>query len=201
MKPSLAKQLLLAHPLEFLSNHYVSCTRKTGCAGPAMFWLGCIEPLEPNKANVVITPTRQEVGDDSVAVGAWHVEIVHSDGGGVAFLPGMAISRHSGPELMVTTVLNGCTFCVAQGENDIFVAHVRARNTSSYNLHSSIIDEGRILGVDAPVMSFGPASGYGILLHQITVIGRRFGTRWQIFVQRQVRNPRSLDGAELFLEV
>jgi len=114
---------------------------------------------------------------------AYSVVMQPSTGIVPAALVGLALPNAGGPDLMITGILNGCTFCILGGPNQVQVAHVRPVGRTAHSLQTLLAVSGRFAGSPhAPIMTFGQATEY-TGFEDATVVGVRKGGRWKIYAQ------------------
>jgi hypothetical protein len=86
----------------------------------------------------------------------------------------------SGPDLMVTGQLSGCSFCIRDaGGGDIEVAHLQPNGETAVQLH------GRMLGRGFSAV-YG-ANQYDGATRVTSIVGVRRQGRWKIYAQKQQR--------------
>jgi hypothetical protein len=214
--PTAALQLLKADPETFLKNHYLLSVRTMFTSGVTEYWFGGVGQVMGD-GNVVYTrtprpgsilgslhmhdsknfkfsPYRFELVGDPIKTMAWHVDVTESHTTNLAQIPPLAVSRHGGPDLVVTTLLNGCCFVCEPAVNAVFMAHLRPTGgTHADQLENTVINTGAFNGgggVGAKV-AFGGARSYNVTDHDVTIVGLRDSGRWRMFAQIHPRNQRA----------
>lgn len=209
--PKEALALLLADPGTFLRHYYVKCERKTGQNGIVDYLfqaLGSItasgkeefnRTLRPGSIlgnlnkhaskNFKFSPAAQKIvpgGIGEIAkTSAWHVDVFPSNNIDLSEIPNCEVLRKGGPSLMLTTLLNGCTF-VCQPEKDLVrMTHIQPRATSGKDLEVALSKTGKLKGTSvSSLVSFGANSGYRSDSEDVTIIGVRTGAgNWRVFAQ------------------
>src|ERR1700744_536500 len=75
--------------------------------------------------NFQFTPHRNLLVGDMVPTMVWHVDVTEAHTTNLAQIPPLAVSRNGGPDLVVTTLPNGCTFVCEPAANNVLMAHLR----------------------------------------------------------------------------
>jgi hypothetical protein len=97
------------------------------------------------------------------------------------------------PQLMVTTQLSGCTFCVHSSNAGLYVAHIRPPSGQANNIRTLLLEQGRFRNEDGGrdrlpithVFGPGPNHEYDYQLDVVTIIGvRKPGKGWRIYAQK-----------------
>ncbi len=215
--PAEALIKLRARPENFLKNYHVMTVRAMHQSGPTNFLFGGTGYVDIHTGNPVYNRTQRPGSilgthhmhdsknykfstDPADLIGtpaqvmAWHVDVSASAGIALGNIPSLAVSRNGGPDLMVTTLLNGCTFICEARANDVLMAHVQPTGgTTAAQLETDVINTGVLAGGGAAGsgIAFGGGRSYTANNNDVTIIGIRNGTQWQVFAQIHPRNVKS----------
>lgn len=148
-----------------------------------------------NSKNFVFVPPGQQgnIAGGSQHVLAWHVDVTpRATLTNLQSIPPLRVSKTNGPDIMVTTSLNGCTFCCETVGNDVMMAHIQPTNTGAalaneFN-NGGGRNGGQFVGGNGNLTYFGSDStnqGYDAGQNNVTVIGVRLGNMWHVFAQKQ----------------
>lgn len=206
----------------FLSNYYLIVERAMNQAGPTQYWLGALGYVANgaivydrtprpgsilgnlrmhNSKNFKFAPRQGPHVGPTAAVMAWHVDVVGSAAIAVGAIPSLQVSRVGGPDIMVTTLLNGCTFVCEAALNDVLMAHVQPTGgTTAALLETNIVNNGALVGgagVGAPT-AFGGGICYVAANNDVTIVGVRANNVWHLFAQIHPRRTRTVSNVVNF---
>jgi hypothetical protein len=138
-----------------------------------------------NSKNFKFSPRQPDLlGNDYVHVMAWHVDVSGAGSIALGAIPSLSVSRTGGPDIMVTTLLNGCSFICEPRANDVLMAHVQPTGgITGAQLETNIINTGALVGGGGGSSVFGAARCYSSAANDVTIIGVRTNTHWRVFAQ------------------
>ena len=215
--PTEALSKLQSDPVNFLRDYHVLVVRAKGQSGPTTYWFGGVgyvhsrgktfynRTARPDKIlgelwmhdskNFKFATDRRDLVGSPAQVMAWHVDVVGSDSNAIVgnIVPALAVSRNGGPDIVLTTLLNGCTFACDPTPHSVLMAHVQPKGegTTGENLHVRIESGGMQLQGSqglAGKRTFGRINYTAN--DDVTIIGVRSGTRWRMFAQVHTRNEK-----------
>jgi hypothetical protein len=218
---------LRGNPKSFLQQYYLKISRSRD-AGETAYWLSAASHLNPQGQTVydrVPRPGRilgnlhmhesktfkldpfgqgPQLAGQGVIVFAYHVPVVQSNTLNVAAIPATRVARAGPvPDIMVTTLLNGCTFVCQEVGDNVLMAHVQpAGGLRGSQLATDIASRGAFNNAGAqagPLHSFG-ANVYDSQTEEATIVGVRSGRRWHVLAQIHLRGheKRILRVVEVF---
>ncbi|HEX8813459.1 MAG TPA: hypothetical protein VF742_15830, partial [Terracidiphilus sp.] len=156
--PQEALAKLQINPGHFLENYWIKTTRAMNVSGPTNYYFGARSSgVQDQHGNMLPSRTARpgsilgtlrmhdsknylfvppgpvnlnNIAGASVHMLVWHVDVI-SRGAlpNMQSIPPLRVSKINGPDIMVTTSLNGCTFCCETVGNDVFMGHVRPTTT------------------------------------------------------------------------
>lgn len=207
--PSGALNDLRGNPKRFLREYYLKISRST-VTGEAMYWLSAYSYDDPAGRTVYERAPRPgrflgnlhthaskmfklepyelapRLAGQGVIISAHHVPVVHSNTLNITAMQGTQVPRGGAvADIMVTTLLNGCTFVCQEVGNNVLMAHVQPIGLSGNQLATNITNNGafNIPGAQAGTLrSFGPGV-YNSQTEEATIIGVRTGRKWRVFAQ------------------
>jgi hypothetical protein len=203
--PSGALNDLRGNPKRFLQEYYLKISRST-VTGEAMYWLSAYSHEDLAGRTVYERAPRPgrflgnlhthdskmfklepyelapRLAGQGVTISAHHVPVVHSNAlniGTTQVPRGGAVA-----DIMVTTLLNGCTFVCQEVGNNVLMAHVQPIGLTGQQLATNITNGAfNIPGTQAGTLrSFGP-NVYNSQTEEATIIGVRTGRKWRVFAQ------------------
>jgi hypothetical protein len=124
------------------------------------------------------TPIRTAARGHSVQM-VEYATLAVPPGNGTVNLTGYTLGA-AGPVLMVTGLLNGCTFCMLKQGAQVICAHIRPPGgaNAGKDLHSRMMNRARMVGHrGSPLVCFGRNDYPG----NATVVGVRLHGEWKIF--------------------
>lgn len=221
-------QLLLAHPKTFLKAHYLMITvLGSQVFGPCEFYFGGMadandmdRPLRRGRSvftkgskvlSFVPLDLRFQIalGDDDTPkdniAGTWvyPVPVVHAATvGNYTQLDGDLVP-YGGHRLMITTLLNGCSFCCTASLGGVLMKHIKPDGTLSHSQLAQALDtQGAFQGhTHGELVFFGSGGfGYDEGSEDVTIIGVRDGTVWKVYAQVHHRGARSIKRVVKFFE-
>ena len=210
--PSGALSDLRSNPKRFLQEYYLKTSRST-VTGETPYWLSAY--TQANVAGQIEYERAPRPGrflgnlhthnsklfklepydlaprpaGQGMIVSAHHVPVVHSNALIINAMQGTQVPR-GGADIMVTTLLNGCTFVCQEVGNNVLMAHVQPIGLKGNQLATNITNTGafNIPGAQAgPLRSFGPGA-YNSQTEEATIIGVRAGRKWRVFAQLHPRD-------------
>ncbi len=211
--PAVALGKLRNNPEGFLRSYYLQVERAMNVNGIAQYLLGATGTVlmggqiqfdrtprpgrilgglhTHNSKNFRFTRVAGAVVGGSVTTLVWHVDVQQANAINVGQIAPVPVSR-AGPDIMVTTLLNGCSFvCEAVGPN-VLMAHIQPTGTSSPALEAQLHATGALVGGGPP----GTLSVFGghqyNAYEDATVIGVRHGQNWHLFAQVHPRGTRNI---------
>lgn len=221
--PAQALAKLRDNPKRFLRNYYVVTERAMRQSGPTAYLFGGTgyRDLQGNAVhdrtarpgrflgslnmhrsrNFKFTQNQGQLLDAPVQVMAWHIDVAPSSGLALGNLPATRVSRDNGPEIVLTTLLNGCSFVCEPTPTHVLMAHIQPTGgVNAAQLESSLINGGGFGGGGGHNATvFGGARCYTALTNDVTIIGVRSGQRWRMFAQVHPRGARQVsDVVEFF---
>ena len=218
--PAQALGMLRANPEVFLKNYYVMADRDVANgSGQSTYYFGAtgmvrldgtIEYNRTARPGAILGSWRTHMSKNfkfsvnpALLAGAteklrvWHVDVQHSsDIGEHDRVPALAVSRSDGPDLMVTTLLNGCTFMCEPVENAVLMAHVRPMGKTGAALHADMGARRMEGGGLRAHGAYGAATDDRADQQDVTIIGVRGYRQWKVFAQRHPRNQRTIQKVE-----
>ena len=213
--PTQALTNLQNDPKFFLMNYHLMIVRTMHTSGPSPYWFGGVGYVDlqdkivydrtarpgsilgswnkHNSKNFKFSPNKQDLVGNPVRVMAWHVDVSQSTKIDIGNIPSLPVSRCGGPSIVLTTLLNGCTFVYEPTEHCVLMAHVQpTAGTNAEKLETDIMKDGALAngaGVTAK-HTFGGDQGYTAADNDVTIIGVRSGQQWRLFAQIHPRNMR-----------
>jgi hypothetical protein len=218
--PQEALNKLRSDPRDFLRTYYLKCeTMGAINSSQHTFWFGgtgftnqnnqTVHDRSPvqgtfrmhQRKNFLFTPNQPSLIGTSIQVPVWHVAVIQM---GLPFNMGavapLQVSTSMGADIMVTTILNGCSFCCDPYQNGILMSHLMpgGGNTGD-QLEQDIIATGLYESVQGDFQGangalhrgqgtvFGAHSGYTANANDVTIVGVRTGTHWRVYAQRHTR--------------
>lgn len=222
--PAQALAMLQASPKTFLKNYYVQVERAMHQMGPTAYWFGATGAMGLNNLPIYDrTPRKNKVlgslymhnsknfrfstnplallGNGSVQLQAWHVDVQSAAAVQLNDIPALAVTRAGGPMVMVTTLLNGCSFVCEPLQHSVLMAHIQPIGTNAIQLEADIIANGALHGgAGGPLTVFGGGIRYNAVQDDVTVIGVRKGTRWRLYFQAHPAAQRTISDADKFFD-
>jgi hypothetical protein len=230
--PTEALNMLRANPKDFLENYHLMCSRVMHNNGQAQVWFGAqgyidqsgteIYNRTPRPGRILGTrrmhdsknfkfsanhaPNNLEVFDNPVQVGVWHVDVYPSATTNLANIPSLEVSRGGGSDIVITTLLNGCTFLCQPTTDFVRMAHIQPTGgTTSGALETNVRANGifnspNVVAGQGAITVFGGGTGYTNLTSDVTVAGSRTAQgRWRVYAQIHTRYTRTItDVIEIF---
>jgi len=210
-------------PARFLANYYLITERAMGQPGPTPYFLGALGYLDlqnrivydrtprpgsilgnlrmHNSKNFKFAPRQGPLVGVTAPVMVWHVDVQPSAAMVVGAIVPQQVGRGGGPDIMVTTLLNGCTFICEATVNDVLMAHVQPTGgTTAALLETNIINNGALVGGGGvgSCTAFGGGIGYTAANTDVTIVGVRDNQAWSVFAQLHGRNQRNITGVVNF---
>ncbi len=215
--PSESLARLCDDPARFLRDYYVKTVRAMHQSGPTEYWFGetgyhdtvshqDVYDRTPrpgrflgrlrmhNSKNFKFSTNTTNLLGEPVKVEAWHVDVLQSSNfNHFGEIEPLRVSRQYGPRLMVTTLLNGCTFFCQPTEDDVLMAHIQPIGISGTALETGILNTGAFNGFKetAGKIAFGLGRCY-TSFDDVTILGIRFGQNWRVFAQIHPRTQRHI---------
>jgi hypothetical protein len=220
--PREALDMLRANPMTFLSNYYVRTYQGHG-SGQIDYSFAATGVMRNgrevydrtqrpgrilgqcrmhNSKNFKFAPTGNAAGTANFlgareSLPVWHVDVVMSDTIAIGAIPFLQVA--GGPDIMVTTLLSGCSFvCEAMGAS-VLMAHVMPRGQTSTALADAIGAGGHFNGSVTDVSYYGgneatrgAGLGYNAQANDVTVVGVRLRNFWHIYAQKHTRRGRDI---------
>jgi hypothetical protein len=215
--PQGALAQLRNEPDYFLANYYVITERAMHQSGPTPYYFGALGYVAlngtvvydrtprkgrylgslrmHNSKNFKFARSGTSVVGNTVNLMAWHVDVVGSATVPVGAIPSLAVSRGGGPNIVLTTLLNGCSFVCEARVHDVLMAHVQPTGgTSAAQLETNITNNGALVGGAGAgaVTVFGGGVSYTAANSDVTIIGVRQGVAWELYAQIHPRNQRTI---------
>jgi len=183
---------LLTAPERFLTEHYVTAGGSPQPSGIQDFCL-----REDDNARAFLRPGSfmktlnahptdgVRLDTSTVANGQgqlFQAHSVHMDAG-AQNLNFYTLDAETGPSVMVTGQLTGCSFVMRETANGLEVAHVSpGPGQTGQQLHTALADtHPNVYG------AAGTSGNYDSQDRSVTVVGVRANGKWRIFAQKQVR--------------
>lgn len=213
--PAQALAKLRTDPDGFLKAYYLLTVRAMRQSGPTQYWFGGTGYVDlqgrtvydrtarpggvlgnrrmHDSKNFKFSPHPGDLVGDPVQLMAWHVEVSPSAAIALAGIPSLPVSRIGGPDIVLTTLLNGCTFVCQPTAHSVLMAHVQPTGgTSAADLETGIMNTGVLAGGAgaAPKLVFGGSRCYTAASNDVTIIGVRSGRQWRMFAQIHPRNQK-----------
>ncbi len=208
---------LHGNPENFFRDYHVLVVRAVRQSGPTPYWFGGVGYVHSrgktiynrtarpdgilgrlrmhDSKNFKFSPVRGDLVGSPAPLMAWHVDVVGSDSATIVgnVVPALAVSRYGGPDIVLTTLLNGCTFVCDPTPHSVLMAHVQPKGagTTGENLHARIQGGGMQLQGSQGVAgrrTFGRTDYTAN--DDVTIIGLRSGTVWRMFAQVHTRNEK-----------
>ena len=176
-----ALKALLSDPKAFLNKYTLRIAGHPTVSGIQQYF---IAPKSGFQGSFDIACSSGAVGKKSFM--AWSVLMVHYNQVNTADLRPLLVSSSGGPDIMVTGLINGCTFCTLKTPNGVAMAHVKPSGIDAVRLHTMLSTQGRFHGIPNPFQTFGQASDY-TATEDATVVGIRRGGIWKVYVQIHTR--------------
>lgn len=154
-----------------------------------------------NSKNFKFSPNQQDITGESAQLMVWHVDVASSANINIGAIPSLPVSRNGGPDIVVTTLLNGCTFACEPTANAVNMAHIQPTGgATAASLETDVLNNGSVGGGGVPATNvFGGERCYTAASNDVTIIGVRNGAQWQIYAQIHPRNQRTISRVvELF---
>ena len=192
MTPAQAYNALLNTPDYFLKNCFVKIAGSPAASGVMNYNLKYKGDIVP-PAGIAAAPQSFKFDITTIMVNPGQIIPTHSvqmvdyatlavpPGNGPINLTGYTLGA-GGPDLMVTGLLNGCTFCMLKMGAQVICAHVRppAGANAGKDLHTRMMNRARMVGhLGSPLICFGRNDYPG----NATVVGVRLNGNWNIFAQ------------------
>jgi hypothetical protein len=117
---------------------------------------------------------------------AWSVLMVYYNAVDPQALQPLIVSASGGPDIMVTGLLNGCTFCMLKVPNGVAMTHVKPMGIDAVKLHTKLTTQGRFQNHPSPFQTFGQASDY-TGSEDATLVGIRQAGTWKVYAQIHTR--------------
>jgi hypothetical protein len=223
--PTQALALLRQHPRRFLRNYHLMVVRAVGVSGQTAYNFGAqgivdlqgrtIYDRTPrpgrylgtwrmhNSKNFIFTPHAGAIVGASLNVQVWHVDVSPSHTIALGAIPSLPVSRNAGPDIVVTTLLNGCSFVCEPDANDVLMAHVQPTGgITAGALETGILNTGILVGGGGAVVQtvFGGARCYTAMNDDVTIVGVRRAQQWQMFAQIHPRGQRQVTQVSQFFQ-
>ncbi|MBX3585719.1 MAG: hypothetical protein KF796_03660 [Ramlibacter sp.] len=203
-------------PASFLANYFLINERAMHQSGPTQYWLGALGYVNlqgqtvfdrtprpgsilgtwrmHNSKNFKFARNQGAVVGVTAPAMVWHVDVVGAAAINVAAIPSLQVSRVGGPDIMVTTLLNGCTFACEARVNDVLMAHVQPTGTTAALLEANVIANGALAngGAVGSLTAFGGNLGYNPGASDVTIVGVRTNGAWALYAQIHPRNQRAI---------
>lgn len=211
--PTEALGKLRSDPRNFLRQYFLMTVRAMGQSGPTAYWLGGTGYVDlegrpvynrtarPGRVlgtlrmqeskNFKFSPNRNDLIGTPAQLMVWHVDVTPSASIVNDQVPALAVSRNGGPDIMVTTLLNGCTFACEATPHAVLMAHVQPTGgTTAPQLETYIMNRGALVGGAGARRAFGGGRCYTAMSSDVTIVGVRAGQQWRIFAQIHPRNEK-----------
>lgn len=215
--PTEALARLQSDPESFLRNYFLIIERAMHQSGPTQYWFGGTGYVDPHgrtvydrtarpgrilgnlrmhdSKNFMFSPDPHNLAGTPVQVMAWHIDVFASADIVLGGIRARAVSRTGGPNIVLTTLLNGCTFVCEPTAHSVLMAHVRPTGgTSASQLETDIINTGALVGGVgvAAKRTFGGGRCYTAASNDVTIVGVRSGQQWRMFAQIHPRGLRNI---------
>lgn len=123
---------------------------------------------------------------------AWSVKMVNYGDIDVTGLVALNVLNQGGPDIMVTGLLNGCTFCMQNTDNGVAMTHIRpVGGTDAVKLQTEVATRGRFAGSGMSMQTFGMATEYSGR-EDATIIGIRKAGSWRVYAQIHERMAQEI---------
>lgn len=194
MNSARALEKLQQNPLKFLRQWPMRIAGHPTVAGPQQYYLfphgnpgvwsigTQAPPLAPHRAGFM----------------AWSVPMVYVNAINPGAMSSVEALSNGGPSMIVTGLLNGCTFCIEDaGGGNVRMSHVKpAGGVMAIALQTSLALNGRFAGGGGgPVQTFGMGTEYGGT-EDATIVGVREPNGWHIYAQMHTRMAHNILRAE-----
>ena len=222
--PAQALARLRAEPDAFLNNYYLKVERAMGQNGPTQYWFGAIghtvngrqvydRTARPgrilgnlrmhNSKNFKFSQHHFQLLGDMIQPMVWHVDVSAANAIAINNIPSVQVSRGGGPDVVVTTLLNGCTFACEPRPTHVLMAHVQPLGTTPALLETNVTANGILAGgtVVGAATVFGGGISYQPANHDVTIIGvRDVQQRWNMYAQIHPRGTRECGNVVQFFQ-
>lgn len=175
-----ALSALQADPKGFLRKYTVRVAGHPSVSGIQQYYIGP-RAATPNFFDINNIPSAA-----ATSFMAWSVLMVHYNAVNPGALQPLVVSANGGPDIMVTGLLNGCTFCMLKVQNGVAMTHVKPTGIDAIKLHTTLTTQGRFQNNPSPFQTFGQASDY-TGTEDATLIGIRKGGIWKVYAQIHTR--------------
>lgn len=219
MDPATALDQLRNNTNNFLRNHHLAVST-CPIAGPTNYLFGSMGEDGAGGVRTHARGPRRSFGrqgrrkfrfepmgndwnltDDHVQTMVYHLPVTHANAQNLTAMDSVQLSRNGGPGIMITTMINACSFACVGRDNDVLVQHLRPIGIDAATLVGNLTGGGFFNGsTDHPTV-FGPDQGYAYGDQDATVIGLRVGDRWRFYVQTHPRGQRDVTAVTLLAEV
>lgn len=221
--PTEALARLQNDPESFLWNYYLIIVRAMHQSGPTQYWFGGTGYVDlqgrtvydrtarpgsvpgnlrmHNSKNFKFSPRQADLVGNPVQLMAWHIDVSPSAGIALGGIPSLAVSRTGGPDIVLTTLLNGCSFVCEPTAHNVLMAHVQPTGgTTAAQLETDILNTGALAGGAgvAAKRAFGGGRCYTAASNDVTIVGVRSQQQWRMFAQIHPRNQKHTDNVVEF---
>jgi hypothetical protein len=205
--------LLRAHPKAFLKNYYLN-VGGSGLVGGAKAYhfgsrgelVGCFSrkgykrlPIQNaphsthqnhNTRNFRFTDDAGDFIGTHVDVPVWYIHVDAANTVAFNAINSVQVQRVGGPDIVVTTLLTGCTFCVSPEPGFVHMAHIQPGGGINHTTLANNVTNGHFaLQVGHPTV-FGSGHGYNPAVEDVTIVGVREGNQWKVYAQFHNRLDR-----------
>jgi hypothetical protein len=219
--------LLRANPKTFLKNHYLkNRVLANAVFGPAHYYFGGAVDYNDNTqvlrwgANCFTNGSKVlnfvphsllfqlAPGDNNVlaqniaATAVWLVPAeLASTVANYAALAGGVVQ--GGSDIMITTLLNGCSFCCADSPGGVLMKHIQPTGATNHvALATTLSNTGAFAGQTAGSFRFFGSGGFGYDqgTEDVTIVGVRRNGLWGVYAQVHSRNVNNISSARKFFQ-
>jgi hypothetical protein len=219
--------LLRANPKSFMKNHYLkNRVLANAVFGPAHYYFGGAVDYNDNTqvqrwgANCFTDGSKVlnfvphsllfqlAPGDNNVlaqniaATAVWLVPAeLASTVANYAALDGGVVQ--GGSDIMITTLLNGCSFCCADSPGGVLMKHIQPTGATNHAvLATTLSNTGAFAGQTAGSFRFFGSGGFGYDqgTEDVTIVGVRRNGLWGVYAQVHSRNVNNISSARKFFQ-
>jgi len=108
-----------------------------------------------------------------------------------------------GSDLMITTLLNGCSFCCADSPGGVLMKHIQPRGATNHAvLAATLSNTGAFAGQAAGSFRFFGSGGFGYNEgnEDVTIVGVRRNGLWAVYAQVHSRQVNSISRVTKFFQ-
>lgn len=146
-----------------------------------------------NSKNFKLTTHQFRLLGTNAPLNACHIAVTAANTiGNFGAMPSHSVPRTPG-SVMVTTLLNGCTFAMHSRLATVEMVHIQPIGTTPAALAGNVIANGAMAVHAGPIAAFGSGAGYDHTVEDVTVIGRCTGAGlWKVYAQVHTRQQRNI---------